>query len=89
MLFALLGGGAVAASRAMSSSQGNAWLLVDLAGIVVGLLGGLVFPSLSIRCPRCRVRWFWMAISSQKHDEWFSWLFAAEACPECGYNEDN
>jgi hypothetical protein len=83
MLFVLLGGAGMAVSRAMPPSESIVGLVASLAGVAAGLLGGLVFPSLSIRCPRCRARWFWMAISSKRHDEWFLWLLDARACPAC------
>ena len=45
--------------------------------------GVLAFPCLTIRCPACRARWFWLAIS-KKHDvEEFRWLFTRSSCPVC------
>lgn len=85
LFFMLLGGLAFAVSRAMPRSSSSYEPFVNLAGIAMALLGGLVYPSLAIRCPKCRVRWFWMAISSKRHDEWFVWLLDAETCPECEY----
>jgi hypothetical protein len=53
------------------------------------LLGGsflaiasLVFACIAIRCPVCRARWFWLAIS--KKEDGLRLLFSRPACPKCG-----
>jgi hypothetical protein len=50
-------------------------------------LGALVFTAASVRCPTCRARWVWMAVSQQKHNAWVAWLMALEVCPSCGYGK--
>jgi len=37
---------------------GNAWALVALSGVVLGL-GALAFACLTIRCSACGSRWLW------------------------------
>ena len=48
-------------------------------------LGALMFGSLAVRCPDCRARWVWMAVSEQNHNELIRWLLTLHACPKCGY----
>ena len=44
-------------------------------------LGALVFACVSLRCPSCRARWVWAAVSQRDHREWlmYSWLGLASA----------
>jgi len=83
MFFVLLGVAGMAVSHGMARSESDIWRVVNLASVAAGFLGGFLFPSLSIRCPKCRERWFVMAISSKRHDEWFLWLLDAKVCPSC------
>ena len=54
-------------------------------GMLVCLLS--IIPTwFSIRCPKCRAPWVWMAVSTQKHDQWGNWLFSLKVCPKCGYD---
>jgi hypothetical protein len=53
------------------------------AGILAGLFS-LAFPVLSIRCPSCRARWFWLAISMEHGSRWYEWLVSRSSCPVCG-----
>lgn len=46
------------------------------------------FACITIKCPVCGARWFWLAIS-RKHDlGWFNWLFSQE-CPVCHFEKNN
>ena len=56
-----------------------------LGGMVVGLLS-LIATWFSIRCPKCRAPWLWMAVSTQNYNRWGDWIFALKACPKCGYD---
>ena len=56
-----------------------------VGGMFVGLLS--IIPTwFSIRCPKCKAPWVWMAVSTQKHNQWGNWLFSLKACPKCGYD---
>jgi hypothetical protein len=62
---------------------------VHMAG---GLLGaaGLLWLVFSLTCPRCHLRLFPHAISTQQAAGWLQWLLRASSCPRCGYEaEDN
>ena len=57
------------------------FMLTFLATLLA--VGVLAFPCLTIRCPVCGARWFWIAIR-KKHDvEGFQWLFTRLSCPVC------
>jgi hypothetical protein len=64
----------------------NAGFLVCMLSGVLLELGSLAAVCLAVRCPRCGARWFWMAVSSQKSDQWLKWLYAQSECPKCGYD---
>lgn len=64
--------------------QPNAAAIV-FTGIVAGL-GAAIAACLSIRCPSCHARWLWLAVRSQDHLRWVSWLSAQRVCPRCGYD---
>jgi hypothetical protein len=42
------------------------------------------FTVLSIRCPRCRARWYWLAISKGASTTWIDRI-TLSTCPICGY----
>jgi hypothetical protein len=41
--------------------------------------------SLSIRCPNCRARLFWLALSRAPAHSWARSLWGMASCPVCGY----
>jgi hypothetical protein len=59
--------------------------VVALGGLLVGLLSTIT-TWLSIRCPKCRAPWLWMAVSTQKHLQWLDWLYEQKVCPKCGHD---
>jgi hypothetical protein len=42
------------------------------------------FTALSIRCPRCQARWYWLAISKGESTTWLDRI-TLSTCPICGY----
>ncbi len=54
---------------------------------VLCAVGALAFTGTGVRCPACRARWVWMAVSKQRHNAWLPWLLKLESCPSCGYGE--
>jgi hypothetical protein len=50
-------------------------LIIDLASVIFGCL--------SVRCPHCKARWLWQAVSSQSPGNWLSWLMSRTECPKC------
>jgi len=44
-----------------------------------------LWSLVSIRCPRCKLRVIWYAVSKVDHRVWTQWVFAFMQCPKCGY----
>lgn len=60
-------------------------LLATFAGLGASLVAIATTPLL-VRCPTCRARWVWMAVSKQDHRRWVTWLLLLRTCPRCGYD---
>lgn len=58
-------------------------LYLSLADIIVGF-AGLGFAAVGIRCPRCNVKWMWLALKEQRAGASLSWLLCQASCPACG-----
>ncbi len=57
--------------------------LVYLAAVIAAVSIGV--PAFSLRCPKCRARWFWLAISQKHAEGWYKWLTTRLTCPVCNY----
>ncbi len=55
--------------------------LCTTVGIALGLCS-LVWLILSIRCPTCRTRLVWRAMSRAKHNRWL-FALSSSICPVC------
>ncbi|HXQ39584.1 MAG TPA: hypothetical protein VN843_36635 [Anaerolineales bacterium] len=60
----------------------NLAIFFILFGLSLSLLG-FVIAVLSVRCPKCRTRLLWHAVTKQSFETWFSWLMTSETCPVC------
>ena len=49
-----------------------------VAEIIIG-----VFACVSIRCPECKLKWVWHAVSKKDANQWVPWLLSFEECPQC------
>lgn len=49
-----------------------------VAEIVIG-----VFACVSIRCPECKLKWVWHAVSHKDANQWVPWLLSFVECPQC------
>lgn len=49
-----------------------------VAEIIVG-----IFACISIRCPECKLKWVWHAVSKKDANQWVPWLLSFEECPQC------
>ena len=60
-----------------------------IAVIIATLLGSisLIWGSLSIKCPKCKLKLFWYAVSKLNSSSWFIWILGFEECPQCGHIE--
>ena len=56
-----------------------------MAGTLLGLVFGVVYPSWAIRCPNCQCRWVWWAMSRKESGAWLDSLLRMEECPRCGF----
>lgn len=54
--------------------------------LCVGAIGVafFVFPCVSIRCPRCNAKWFWLTLAKFRVGKRNTWLLSRTACPQCG-----
>lgn len=57
-------------------------LIVGGLGLAVG---SFVWASLSIRCPACKAKLFWIAVSGHSPTDWLTWLLRRVDCPVCGH----
>jgi hypothetical protein len=53
-----------------------------LYSLAVQILIG-VFACLAIRCPECKLKWVWHAVSKKDVNQWVTWLLSFEKCPHC------
>jgi hypothetical protein len=51
-------------------------------------VGGVLYGTLSIRCPKCRTRWVALAMRKRDVGGWLAWLLSLKACPICGEDFD-
>jgi hypothetical protein len=59
------------------------WMTVHFVGVALGA-GSVLWGVLSIRCPGCGARLYWMAIRGRSPIEWLDWLRQLDTCPTCG-----
>ena len=41
------------------------------------------YPCWAIKCPECKTRWLWWAVSTLHSQQWLRWFVAQEECPSC------
>jgi hypothetical protein len=81
----VVGSGAIIfIGKALMKTSLNVGVLLVLAGVLLGA-ASFIFGVVSIRCPGCRARWFWIAVSTQPHSDWLAWLLTSRECSRCGY----
>jgi hypothetical protein len=80
------GGGMVYAQWRIHSLSAEQFLLTMLGSVALAFTG-LAFAFLFVRCPRCRARWFWMAVRTQPSATWLTWLTTLPRCPTCAHGE--
>ena len=71
-------------SAFLHPQNSTAGLFADVGGVVLAL-GGFFFGCRSIRCPSCRARWVWDAVSRHAASQWLHALLSATVCPVCGH----
>ena len=58
-------------------------MLIVVIGLVLAV-GGFIWACISVRCPACKARLLWMAVSKQSHKTWLISLITQNECPSCG-----
>lgn len=86
---ALFGVGAMASSSILfivSAAGYRVFQGVSIDVIATALfIGPFAILSVSLRCPSCRLRLFWYAVSKHTANHWLKWLLSTTKCPRCGY----
>ena len=49
----------------------------------------VLYPAVSVRCPRCDLAWVQWSMRTQPHNRWLHWLLAFVSCPRCGFSSNN
>jgi hypothetical protein len=57
-------------------------ILLNLGGLLIAA-SGLSFLCLAVKCPSCKARWAWIALSTQGIGKWLDWLSRLNECPKC------
>ena len=71
--------------RQIVATEDPVWGAV-MGGAIVLTSAALTFAAWGIRCPACKERWFWAAISKRGSQEWLQWLLGQPTCPNCQYS---
>jgi hypothetical protein len=85
---------AIGLSIAIGAVLGWVFLYAQLTDDVVLLIPALVVGALilgiwlclSIRCPRCKAKIVWIAVSRQSTQTWLFWLLQLTSCPKCNFD---
>jgi Na+/melibiose symporter-like transporter len=64
-----------------TNSQFDLYPLIPV-GALIGMLS-FIFAIFSIRCPNCKDKWFWRAVSKRDKNNWLIWLENQSNCSEC------
>lgn len=73
-----------AAKLSIVGSEEIALLYVGCGIVSTGFLWLLLMP----KCPRCNLRLFPHAISTQPASGWLNWLLRNAICPRCGFSHE-
>jgi hypothetical protein len=60
-------------------------MVLVIAATILGILT-FVWASFSIKCPNCKSKFVWYAVSKLNSGKWLSWLLSSDKCPTCGYS---
>jgi len=78
----IIGGAGMFYGIYVMKEGGNVPVYIDLAGLATIFLTSL-FAVFSIRCPNCKLKWIWYAVSKKQAGEWLPWLLSFQSCPCC------
>jgi len=83
-LASLIGGISIFAMVKLIDSLPMSYGITLFLVAIVSELAGMTFAILAIRCPKCKMRWFWHAIRREHFNGWLVWLLTQNECPSCG-----
>jgi hypothetical protein len=66
----------------VGDDPGRSMLVVVTARLLA--VSGFIWACISVRCPACKARLLWMAVSKQSHKTWLISLITQSECPSCG-----
>jgi hypothetical protein len=68
-------------------SASDRTLLIDLCGGLALAIPTFTWLCVFVRCPRCRTRLIWHAVSKDDHPRGLNAMLLATKCPFCGFPE--
>jgi hypothetical protein len=86
LLVSSIAGAVIYLQRAISPRLGPHLTVVLVLGAALVGLASFLLPCVLIRCPRCKGKLFWLAVSRQEASGWLPWLLGLESCPQCGFS---
>jgi hypothetical protein len=83
---AMVVGGAVILFQGLLSeivAKDTMLTLVAVGGLIG--MGSFILAAYWIKCPNCKLKLFYFAVSKQKLGSWLPWLLAQRTCPKCNF----
>ena len=71
----------------MNSLSAESYFYYVAGGAFFGLWV-FIFACGSIKCPKCGVKWFWLAVRGKGSGSWLFWLSSLTVCPKCGFPDN-
>jgi hypothetical protein len=69
---------------ALNAISDDAKVMLVLIGMGIFIVS-FIFVMAGVRCPRCGVRWVWLAARTKSSRGWMVWLVGLESCPKCSF----
>jgi hypothetical protein len=66
-----------------SIGKGTTFTLVGLSGVFG--MASFILPIFWIKCPNCKLKLFYFAVSKRELGSWLPWLLSQEKCPKCNF----
>lgn len=63
--------------------KGTTLTLVGLGGLFG--MASFILATFWIRCPKCKLKLFYFAVSKQELGSWLPWLLSQKTCPKCNF----
>jgi len=79
----VLGGVLMFTASCLIDKLNSGMFAILMMGGTLIALSGFLWQILSIKCPKCGAKLFWMAVAKQKKANYSVWFFGLEKCPVC------